>query len=147
MLPVLLQNWRDFREFVAAKKRKREPIQFRMRPSAEATYVPRHPQGFANFRAALRGVSPWGQASERLDALADALRRRHQCELPMPRKVIQNTDCSLSLWWGEAEHVMIRCFEDRFFSLIGGTKGLPMSKVTTDLVDALYMQHRIQNAA
>jgi len=143
----MLQTWRDFREFLEAKKRKREPVHFSVKPVAEATYVPRHPQGFANFREALRGVGHWGQASERLDALETALRKRHAIGLPLPRKVVQNVDRSLSLWFGPAEHVMVRCFDDRFFSLIGGTKGAPQSKVTSDLLDALAFQHRLQHAS
>lgn len=147
MLTPLIHTWRDFREFVAAKKRKREPIRWRVRPVAEAIYEPRHPQGFANFREALRGVTPWGEASEGLDALDHALVKRHAVGLPLPRKVMQNSDRSLSLWWGPNEHLMVRCFPDRFFGLIGGAKGAPTSKVTTELLDALALQQRIQGAS
>jgi hypothetical protein len=141
----LLQTWRDFREFVEAKRRKREPLFFSAKGAAEAEYTPRSAQGFANFRAALRGVSPWGQASEGLDRLEKALKKRHQVGLPLPRLVMQNSDRSLAIWWGGESHLMVRCFPDRFFSLIGGTAGIPEKKITTELIDALAFQHRIQS--
>lgn len=144
MLPVL-QTWRDFREFVAAKKRKREPLCFKGRGVAEASYRPRHAQGFANFRASLRGVGSWGQASERVDALEHALHARHGVGLPLPRKVIQNSDKSLSLWWGPSSHLMVRALPDGFTSLIGGARGVVAKCITNELLDALAFQRRIQS--
>ncbi len=146
MIP-LIATVRDFRDFLAAKKRKREPLRWNANGVGVAIYTPRHRQGFANFRAALRGVGHWGLASEGLDRLETALRKRHQIGLPLPRKVMQNEDRSISVWWGGDEHLMARCFTDRFFSLIGGAKGAPSQKVTTDFLDALALQSRIQNAS
>jgi hypothetical protein len=143
----LIATLRDMRDFLAAKKRKREPLRWDAKGVGVAIYTPRHPQGFANFRAALRGEGHWGQASEGLDRLETALRKRHQIGLPMPRKVMQNEDRSLSVWWGGDEHLMVRAFPDRFFALIGGAKGIPSPKITTDLLDALALQSRIQNAS
>jgi hypothetical protein len=141
---VLLQTIRDFREFVAAKRRKREPIVFKAHGAGAASYQPRHAAGFERFRAALRGVGDWGRASERLDALEQALRSRHGCCFPLPNEVIQNDDRSLSMFW---QGLMARCFEDGFVSLIGGSTGVPARKVTRELLDALAFQARIQKAS
>jgi hypothetical protein len=138
----LLQTWHDFREFVAAKKRKREPLRFVGKAVATAHYRPSSPQGLANFRAALRGVGDWGLASERVDACEHALRTRHACGLPMPRKVLQNSDRSLSFFW---EGAMVRFFVDGVVVSVGGK---PTAKaVTRDLLDMLAFQARIQGAA
>ena len=141
---ILISTIRDFREFLAAKKRKREPIRWVGKAAAAGLYRPSSARGFANFRAALRGVGDWGQASERIDALEDALRRRHLTGLPTPRKVLQNSDRSISLFW---EGVMVRCMTDGFASLIGGIDGAKSAKVTTELLDLLALQARIQNAS
>lgn len=143
MLP-LVQTYRDFREFLAAKKRKREPMRWRGKAGATAIYRPRHAQGFANFRAALRGVGDWGQASERADALEHALKARHGVPLPLPRKVLQNEDRSLSFFW---EGAMARCLPDGFVSLIGGTDGASARRVTPEFLDLLAFQARIQGAS
>lgn len=141
MLP-LISTLRDLRDFIAAKKRKREPIRWNARGAAAADYIPRHSQGFANFRAALRGNGDFGKASERLDALEHALTARHAVSLPLPRKVMQNEDCSLSLFW---EGAMVRCLPDGFVSLIGGVDGVKATKVTRELLDLLAFQVRIQS--
>jgi hypothetical protein len=62
-------------------------------------------------------------------------------KLPMPRKIVQNSDRSLTLWWGHG--IMVRAFVDKFFSLLGGAKGLPAAQITTDLLDALAAHQRI----
>jgi hypothetical protein len=142
MLQVV-QSIRDLREFLAAKRRKREPIRWNARGATEAAYVPRSIAGFANFRAALRGVGDWGQASERVDAIADALRRRHGCELPLPRKVIQNGNRSLTLFW---EGVTVCALPDGVRVLIGGTTGRQLNGVTNELLDMLGFQARVQRA-
>jgi hypothetical protein len=143
MLPGI-QTVRDFREFIAAKKRKREPLRWHGRGSGSASYRPSSAHGFANFRAALRGVGDWGQASERVDALEDALRRRNAVGLPLPHKVIQNADRSLSFFW---EGAMVRCFPDGFVSLIGGVDGVKAKTATRELLDLLAFQSRIQAVA
>jgi hypothetical protein len=140
----LIQTYRDFREFLEAKKRKREPLRWRARGATEATYVPRSASGFARFRAELRGVGDWGQASERVDSLEHALRARSGSGLPLPRKVIQNSDRSLSLFWTGA---MVRCLPDGFVSLIGGVDGAQAKSVTPELLDLLAFQARIQGSA
>ncbi len=135
---------RQFREFLEAKKRKREPLRWRGRGGGQADYLPRHALGFANFRAALRGVGSWGMASERLDALEHALRARHAVGLPLPRKVSQNEDCSLTVFW---RHLTVRCMVDGVGALIGGVKGAPVKGVTNDVLDLLAFQARIQGGA
>lgn len=140
----IIRTYREFREFLAAKRRKREPIIFRARGAGAASYVPSSPRGFENFRAALRGVGHWGRASERLDALEHALRKRHGVGLPLPRKVLQNPDGSLTLFW---ESVLVRCFVDGFLSTIGGVEGIRAKKVSRELLDALAFQVRIQRAS
>jgi hypothetical protein len=139
-----IHSFRDLREFLAAKKRKREPLALKMRAAAAASYIPRSAQGFERFRQALRGVGDWGGASERVDALERDLRARHACGLPLPTEVIQNEDRSLSVFW---QGIMVRCFPDGFVSLLGGTAGVPARKVTRELLDALAFQARIQKAS
>jgi hypothetical protein len=136
----LVSTYREFREFLAAKKRKREPLRFTAKPIGCAIYKPSSARGFANFRTALRGVGDWGQASERLDRLEHALRARHQVGLPLPRKLMQNEDRSISVFWTGA---MVRCFPDGFTSLIGGTEGVPARAVTRELLDLLAFQARL----
>ena len=140
MLQVI-RTYREFREFLAAKKRKREPIRWNAKGTGAASYVPRNARGFTAFRASLRGVGDWGTASERLDALEHALRLRHQVPLPLPRKVMQNDDRSISVFW---EGAMVRCLPDGFVSLIGGTGGVPAKRITTELLDLLAFASRIQ---
>jgi hypothetical protein len=141
---VIVETIRDVVEFIAAKKRKREPIVWNVHGAAAASYVPKGQPGFERFRAALRGVGHWGRASERVDALEHALRRRHGVGFPLPNEVIQNQDASLSLFW---QGVMVRSFPDGFVSLIGGTAGIPSKKITNELLDALAFQVRIQRAS
>jgi hypothetical protein len=141
---VLIKTLRDVRDFIAAKKRKREPIIWNVRGAAAASYVPKGQPGFERFRAALRGVGHWGRASEGLDRLESELRKRHAVGFPLPNEVIQNDDSSLSLFW---EGVMVRCFTDGFVSLIGGAAGIPARKITRELLDALAFQVRIQRAS
>jgi hypothetical protein len=138
----LIQTWRDFKEFLEAKKRKREPIRLKARGGSSASYVPSSPRGFENFRRSLRGVGDFGCASEGIDRLERELRSRHTVGLPVPRRVLQNEDCSVTLFWPS---ITVRCFTDRFFSMIGGTEGVHAQRITNELLDALYFQHRIQN--
>lgn len=142
MLP-LVQTFRDFREFLAAKKRKREPLRWDARGASEAVYKPRDARGLANFRAALRLAGDWGQASERVDAIEHALRARSGCTLPLPRKVVQNSDRSLTLYW---EGVTVRALVDGVVVLIGGAAGVPQRTVTSDTLDLLEFQARVQIA-
>ncbi len=140
MLQVV-KTYREFREFLAAKERKREGIRWKAHAPSEATYVPKGAQGFARFRAVLRDVSDWAAASEHVDSLAAALRRRHQCDLPLPRKVVQNTDCSLTVFW---EALTVRAFPDGLVSIVGGTTGAPIKGATNEILDMLAFQARLQ---
>lgn len=140
----LIRTARDFREFLAAKKRKREPVRLRGHGAASASYEPRDAHGFAAFRRALRGVGDWGRASERLDALEHALVARHQCTLPLPRKIIQNEDRSLTFFW---PGISVRCFEDRTVAFLGGPSGVPTKGHSRELLDMLAFQAKIQQAS
>lgn len=134
---AVVQTLRELREFIAAKRRKREPLRFAAKGVAESTYIPRHAQGFANFRAALR-MSDFGQASEQLDRLGAALFRRHAVELPLPRKLIQNADYSITVFW---EGLTIRAFPDGVVTLTDGKN--PTRGVSTELLDMLGFQARV----
>lgn len=142
MLQVV-QTYREFRDFLAAKKRRREPLRLSGQGATAATYVPKEARGFENFRAALRGVGDWGRASEHVDALAHALQRRCGCALPLPRRVMQNSDRSLTLFW---DGVTVRAFADvGITSLVGGTSGAPARGVTPALLDLLGFQAKLQS--
>lgn len=140
---AIVRNLRDFREFVAAKKRKREPLRIIAKPVARASYVPRDSRCFARMRASLRGVGDWGRASERLDALEYSLKARHGVTLPLPRKLMQNEDRSLTVFWKGAS---VRCFQDGFVSTIGGVEGIRAKRVTAELLDTLAFLMRIQSS-
>jgi hypothetical protein len=140
VIPIIA-TWRDFREFLAAKKRKREPIRFHAKGVGESEFRPRDARAFERWRATCRGVGDWGRASERIDALEHALQSRHACGLPLPRKVIQNDDCSITLFW---EGLLVRCFVDGVFTSIGGARGIKAKAVTREVLDLLAFQKRIQ---
>ena len=131
---------RDLRDFIAAKRRKREPLRWSAKGAAAATYIPREARGFANFREALRLSSDWSQAAEKIDALATALARRHSCDLPLPRKVIQNSDRSITLFWAQ---LTVRAFPDQLTAMIGGSSGEPVRGITSDILDMLAFQAKI----
>lgn len=140
---LLVSTIRDFREFLAAKRRKREPIRWNAKGVSEAIFRPSNRRHLERFRESLRGVGDWGQASERLDALEHALRARHGRALPLPRKVLQNSDRSITAFWNGA---MVRCLPDGFVSTIGGIDGIRARRVTPDLLDLLSFESRIQGA-
>lgn len=135
---------RDLREFLDAKKRKREPVIRRAFGQASAVHRPSSATGFTRFRFALRAVADWGQASERVDSLERELQKRAGVRLPTPTKVIQNPDRSISLFW---EGAMARLFVDGVFTLIGGFKGKQASTITPEFLDILAFQKRIQQEA
>lgn len=137
MLQVV-QTLRDLREFIAAKKRKREPLRFSAKGVSESTYIPRHAEGFSNFRAALR-LSDFGRASEHVDRVAAALWRRHGVGLPLPRKVLQNADYSVTLFW---EGLTLRAFPEGVASMTDGKQ--PTRGITTEILDMLAFQTRMQ---
>lgn len=147
MAGVVIANERDAREFVEAKRRKREPIRIYGDGAAEAVYLPTSAADFARFRGALRETADWGRASEGIDALEFELGARRQLGMPTPNKVIQNEDSSLSLFWksGEAS-AMARFFVDGVFTMIGGADGPKARGVTPEFVDALAMIARMKAA-
>lgn len=145
---AILESVREFHDFLAAKKRKREPLRIHMRPVACASYRPSNARGFANFRASLRGVGDWGRASERLDRLEHELRARHGCPFPLPRRVLQNEDRSLTVFWQGAT---VRCLVDGYSTSIGDDRivdaKIRAKKVTPELLDLLAFLVRIQAAS
>lgn len=147
MTGVVIANPRDAREFIEAKRRKREPIRFIVDGAAEASFVPKSAADFSDFRSRLIGAPDWGRASERIEALEFELKMRTSHSLPCPSRVIQNEDSSVSIFWeARKAKVMVRCFVDKFFSMIGGMDGPKSVAVTTELLDALAVIHRIQGS-
>jgi hypothetical protein len=141
---AVIRTYRDFREFLEAKRIKRESVRFTGHGVATARCIPQNPVGFEEFRESLRGVPDFARASERVDKLEHALFRLHGVGLPLPRKVLQNEDRSLSLFW---ESVLVRCFVDGYAVLIGGIDGVKAKRVTPALLDALGFLSRLQRAA
>jgi hypothetical protein len=133
---------RDLRELLAAKKRKREPLRFRAEGVVQASMRPRDARAFEHLRALLRSNRDFGRASERLDALEHALRKRSGLGLPLPNEVIQNPDRSLALFWDGG--VSVRAFREGLAYLIGGSAGKPGKGVTLELVEALTLRARFQ---
>lgn len=138
---VDLFNPRDVREFVTSKRRKREPIRWQVDGAAEAVCCPSTMADFEGLRAGLRASQDFGRASERLDALEHALFARHLTRFSKPRKIVQNADLSLTLWWGD--EIMIRCFVNGMVSLVGGAKGMVAKAITSELLDALAFAGKI----
>jgi hypothetical protein len=140
-----VQDIREMFAFVRAKVLRREPVIFTTTGVSEAMFAPRDAANFAIIRSRLRYSRHFGRASERLDSLENALTRRNGVILPTPRKVTQNADCSLSLWWGpEGGGAFVRLEGRKFFSLLGGPKGLIGTAITSELLDLLALHARIQ---
>lgn len=137
----LISTVRDLREFLEAKRRKREPIVWNVKGAACATLVPPDRLTFTTHMAQLAMGHDFGRACERFTRLCAELRRRHAVGVPLPRKVMQNSDRSLSFFW---EGISVQCREDGFVSCIGGTAGMVATKITRELLDALAFQVRIQ---
>jgi hypothetical protein len=136
---------RDLVEFLRAKRARREPVRFHAHGVAEATYHPRDAAGFARLRRRLRESRDFSDALDRLDALEHALRKRGGVPIPTPRKLMQNSDRSLSIWWGDS--AMVRLFPDGMISMIGGTAGVKAKRVTPELLDLLAFQTRLAGGA
>lgn len=133
---------REVREFLAAKKSKREPLRFEGHGQAAADFVPRSAANFANFRQRLIGATDWGHASERIEQLEHELIRRHGHGLPVPRKVIQNSNRSISLMFRDGLAV---CHADGVVTVIGkGNEARRTVGITPEFLGLLHMQTRLQ---
>lgn len=139
----IVRTIRDMREYVAAKRRKREPLRFVAKGAGCADYAPRDRLGFSRIRGSLRGVGDWGRASERIDSLEHALRKRTGATLPLPRRLVQNEDRSLSLFYDE---LSVRAFPDGVAFLVGGSGGHLSQGVKPELLEALAFRARLQSA-
>lgn len=131
---------REFREFVASKRIKREPIWLTVRGVSRASFKPRDAHAFADIRLAMRGNGDFGRASERIDALERELQRRHGCWLPLPEEVVQNTDRSVFLSWAG---ISVRAYPHGLGYLIGGTSGQVGKGYRRELLDALAFRAKI----
>jgi hypothetical protein len=132
---------REVRDFLFAKKVKREPLRFRPRGVMRATFKPRDRSSFAGIRAALRDNRDRARASERLDALERELLKRRDVALPLPEEVIQHEDRSISWCFGG---VTVRAFPDGIAYLLGGTAGHLERGVKPPLLEALALKARMQ---
>lgn len=141
---MFLATVRDLREFLAAKRRKREPVMFHAIAVVQASARPRDARAFRALRMALRQNRDFERASERLDALEREVVRRGAPELPLPAEVVQNSDRSLSLFWPGG--VSVRCFPEGIAFLIGGTAGRPGRGIQRELLEALALRSRIMQA-
>lgn len=141
---MLIASMRDLVEFLRAKRARREPVRLHAHGVAEATYHPRDASGFARIRRRLRESRDFSDALDRLDALEHALRKRCGVPLPTPRKLMQNSDRSLSMWW---EGAMVRLFPTGMISMIGGASGVKAKRVTPELLDLLAFQVRLAGGA
>lgn len=137
----MLSDPRELRNFLEAKRLKREPVRFEGHGKAAARFVSRKPGDFEGLMLRLKHARDWGHASEGVERLRTDLRRRHGVELPEPRSVTQNPDRSLSIFW---EGVSCRFFVDGFVSLVGGMQGAIARTITTDLLDALGFLAKVQ---
>jgi hypothetical protein len=139
----LAATWADFREFVAAKKRKREPLRWNPKGVVRASSCPKTVQDFERLRGLLRLNRDFGRASERLDALEHALAKQSSIGLPLPSEVIQNEDRSLTLCFGG---ITVRLYPDGVGTLLGGTAGHFERGITRTTLEALALKSRIQRS-
>ena len=136
-MPGPLDNPREFREFVRAKRNKGEALRMTARACAAADFRPRDARAFSAFIARMRGTPDWGQAMEAFDRLEYALRMRHAVAIPFPRLLSQNEDGSLTLFWGT--DLLVRIFPvGTVFSFMGQRRKLEYGQETERvLLDAL----------
>lgn len=137
-LNLLTATWRDVREFLASKRIKREPLKWRAKGAARAEILPRDARHFARLRQSIRHSSDFGRASERIDRLERELSKR-DTPLPLPRKMIQEEDRSVSLFWNG---LMVRAFPDGFVFIIEGKH--PGKGYARELIEALILRSRMQ---
>lgn len=135
---------REFREFRAAKARKREPIRLTGRAVQRSVCHPRSMAQVAALREQLRGIDDYGAASEQLDRLEHALRQKWAHGFPLPEDFVQEADRSLWMSWGNG--LTVRAFPDFIGSVVGGTAGEIKKGVTPTLLDALHLASRIRLA-
>ncbi len=126
---------RDVRDFVAAKRRKREPIRLNVRGVTRSPCKPKSLADFVNLRSGLRRSAHFGRASEHLDRLEHEIRARWGHGFPLPEEVVQESDCSIWIAWGG---VTVRAFPGFLGSVIGGTAGEIKKGITPALLDAIH---------
>jgi hypothetical protein len=144
-MPGPLDNPREFREFVQAKKIRREPLIITAQARAEADFKPVDDRSFWEFVGRLRGVSSWGQAVEQLDAVNHALRKRHGVSIPFPRLLMQNDAGSLTFFWGT--DLVLGCFpQGCAFTFLGRRERLTFGQESERvLLDALRARCKRQS--
>ncbi len=139
-MSILTSSLRDLRDFLQAKRNKREPIFLTGRGVARASYRPSTRQQFEGFRELLRQNRDFAQASERIDSLERDLRKRGAA-LPLPNELVQNADRSITLHYAG---LCVRAMPDFVATLVGGTSGHLERGVTPALLGALTIVWRNQ---
>lgn len=134
MIPRTVQ---DAHEFVRAKASRREPIRFVARGAAEAVYTLRDESSWVMLIRRLRRSNDFADAVAKLDEIRAELLKKHGVVLPAPRKLQQNSDRSLSVWW---DNVMVRAFDRGVVSIIAKR---PSCGVTSELLAALAMERAL----
>jgi hypothetical protein len=137
-LNLITATIRDMREFLAAKKSKREPLRWSVKGAAQASYRPADTNAFLGFRERLRQSRDFARESERIDSLERDLRKR-DAALPVPNELVHNEDRSITLHYAG---VTVRAFPDGVGSLIGGTAGQFTRGVKRELLEALAIISR-----
>jgi hypothetical protein len=138
--PLQTFDRRELREFVRSKRVKREPIRVVADGAGRAEYRPRNAQHFARLREQIRLSAHFGKASERIDALERELKTRDIHALPLPRKMIQDEDCSVHLFWNACS---VRAFPHGFVYVLQGTH--PGQGYARELLEALTITAKMQS--
>jgi len=123
-----LDNPRELRNFLEAKRRKREPVRLQAHGSVAASCeITSRPQWKDLFRQLCQNNS-FAQAAESVDYLDTAVRGFGADELPTPSEVVQNADKSLTIGWKErpphALRVVLQISGDRVAWMVGGENGM-----------------------
>lgn len=103
MLPVTIlgrpATERDVHEFLGFKKRRGEPVNVEVNVGAQASGVVFSRPELERLRGALRENPSFARASERLDDMEHALRKRRGVPFPLPVELKQGADGTLGLVW------------------------------------------------
>jgi hypothetical protein len=126
---------RDLRDFLTAKRIKREPTKLNLQGAGCASCKPRDHSQFRDLLRALRSNTDFGAAVERIASLMRAMKARG-AHLPLPNEVTQNDDRSVTLHYSG---VCVRVFGDGVASLLGGTAGHLERGATPALLNALHI--------
>ncbi len=134
-------QFRDVRDFLQAKKIKREPVRAVVDRASSTTCSFSSERDYRDLRGELKRNRDFGRASEQLDKLELAYVRRYGAAFPTPRSLVQNPDRSLAAMFGK---LTIRAYPDSIAWLLGGTAGHYETGIKPMLLEAIRMKAAVR---